>query len=558
MDVKDLEKIHIGIPKMCRYLEEGRVQRRDFLRTTTLLGLSAPVAYSLVGQITGDGIIPQARAQGTPRRGGILRVSMNVMDIHDPAILDWSQKGNACRMVIEPLVMLGADNVARPWLAESWEASDDLMTWTFRLRQGIRWNNGDDFMADDVVFNFTRWLDPATGSSNLGRFSSLTEQDAEGNARMREGAVEKIDDHTVQFNLRVADLALPESMTDYPALMVHRGYEEMGADFIANPIGTGPFQLDDFALGQRAVYSKRPAEDYWGDEVYIDGVEIIDHGDDPSAVLSALRSGQVDLIYEMSTDQVPTVRDIPDLVLYETVTAQTGVARMKVDEPPFDDVRVRRAVRACIDHPILLELGYQGLGEPGEDHHVAPVHPEYAELPRPTQDYDMARQLLAEAGYPNGLDLTIDCVAQPTWEPNTCQVIAEMVRPAGINLSVNIMPGGTYWDRWLVAPFGFTSWTHRPLGVTVLNLAYRCGVAWNETAYCNPDFDTLLDQANGTFDVDERRALMAQLEQIIQDDSILIQPYWRAIHTASRTNVQGFELQPAREFHFYGVWLSEA
>ncbi|MCA8933249.1 MAG: ABC transporter substrate-binding protein [Rhodospirillaceae bacterium] len=552
MDTKELERIHVGIPKMCKDLAAGKVSRREFLRTTTLLGLSAPVAYALVGEITGEEMIPAAHAQEEPQRGGTLRISMPVMEITDPATVDWSQKGNLLRFVIEPLVQLGADNIARPWLAESWEASDDLTQWTFRLRQNATWNNGDAFTADDVVATFTRWLDPATGSSNFGRFNALQNEAGDG---IREDGVVKIDDHTVQFNLRTADLGLPELMTDYPALITHRSF---AGDFQDNPIGTGPFTMTDFAVGQNASFARRPEGEYWNDGFWVDGIEVIDHGDDTNATLSALRSGQVDLIYEMQIGQVPAVQEVEELMLYETITAQTGVARMHVTEPPFDILQVRQAIQACIDHDLLLELAYEGLGVPGEDHHVAPVHPEYAEIPRIAQDYDRARELLAEAGFPDGIDITIDCVAAPTWEPNTCQVIAQMVRPAGINLTVNIMPGGTYWDRWTVAPFGFTSWTHRPLGVTVLNLAYRSGVPWNETGYANPDFDALLDQANGTYDVDERRAIMDQLETMLRDDAIIVQPYWRAIHTASRNNLRGFELQPAREFHLQNVWLAEA
>jgi peptide/nickel transport system substrate-binding protein len=186
------------------------------------------------------------------------------------------------------------------------------------------------------------------------------------------------------------------------------------------------------------------------------------------------------------------------------------------------------------------------------------VHPEYAELPEPTQDYDRARALLAEAGYADGIEITIDCVAQPTWEPNTCQVIAEMLRPAGIELTVNIMPGGTYWDRWTTAPFGFTSWTHRPLGTQVLSLAYRCGVPWNESSYCNPDFDALLDQAEATIDVEERRGIMAQLEAMLQEDSVIIQPYWRSVFTASSARVNNFNVHPAEEMQLNQVWLSDA
>ncbi|MEQ8965342.1 MAG: ABC transporter substrate-binding protein [Azospirillaceae bacterium] len=553
MHKDDLAKVHKAIPKLVDKLANGDVGRRDFLRTTTLLGLSATTAYTLAGKITGEPFVPAARAQGN--MGGTIRVSMNVKEISDPAIFDWSEKGNIARHVIEPLAQVGTDNITRPFLAERWEASDDLKTWTFHLRRGVKWNNGDDFIADDVIFNFERWMNPETGSSNYGRFAALRESNDDGSPMM-DGAVEKVDDHTVRFNMRVPFLALPESMGDYPALIVHRRFTEEGGNFPDNPVGTGPYLLEDFGVGERAVLVKRDPSEYWGEEVYLDGITYIDHGDDPAAWLAALASGQVDLLYRLSVDQVPAVQGMQHLQLYETVTGQTGVARMKVTEPPFDDVRVRKAIRLSMDHARLLELGYQNLGVPGEDHHVSPAHPEYAEIPEPTQDYEQARALLAEAGYEDGLELTIDCVAQPTWEPNTCQVIAEMLRPAGIDLTVNIMPGGTYWERWTTAPFGFTSWTHRPLGTQVLSLAYRCGVPWNESSYCNPDFDALLDQAEATLDVEERREIMADLEAMLQDDSVIIQPYWRSVFTASGANVNGFSVHPAEEMQLNGVWLS--
>ena len=554
MSLKDLGKVHRLIPRLCEQLESGRINRREFLRTSTLLGLSAGTAYGLVGKITGQDIVSSALAQETPRAGGVIRISMNVKEVTDPAIFDWSEKGNVARQVIEPLAKVGADNITRPHLAESWEASDDLKTWTFNLRQGVKWNNGDDFIADDVVFNFERWLDPAVGSSNYGRFSLL--RGPNDGDPMIENAVEKVDDHTVRFNLREPMLALPESMGDYPALIVHRNFVADGGDFAANPVGTGPFIMERYSVGEEAFYRRRE-DPYWGGEVYLEGVHFIDHGDDPAAWLAALASGQVDLLYRLFIEQVPVLQNLPHLEVHEVATAQTGVARMKVTEPPFDNKLVRQAVLKCMDHDQLLERVYLGRGLPGEDHHVAPVHPEYAELPKQTQDYDAARALLAEAGYPDGLEITIDCVANPAWEPNTCQAIADMVAPAGITMNVNIMPGGTYWDRWTVAPFGFTSWTHRPLGTQVLDLAYRCGVPWNESSYCNADFDALLDRANGIFDVEERREVMRQLEEMLQDDAVVIQPYWRSEFTASDPKVRNFKFQPANEINVSEVWLAE-
>ena len=552
MTRNDLEKVHSLIPRLCEDLQRGRMGRRDFLRTTTLLGLPAAAAYLLAGPITGGAVMPRAAAQDTPRAGGTLRISMNVKEITDPATFDWSEKGNLGRHIIEPLALVGSDNLTRPFLAERWEASDDLRSWTFHLRQGVTWSNGDAFGADDVIANFERWLDPAVGSSNYGRFALLRgPNDGDG---MIANALEKVDEHTVRFNLREPMLALPESLGDYPALITHRSFAGGDSNFADDPIGTGPFRLERLMVGEEAIYTRRDAP-YWGGEVYLDGIHYIDHGDDIAAWLAALASGQVDLLYRLSIEQVPAARNIPNLVLHEANTAQTGIARMKVNEPPFDNKQLRQAVLKCIDHEQLLQRAHQGMGLPGEDHHVSPVHPEYAPLPAPQQDYDAARRLLAEAGYPDGLELTIDCVTNPTWEPNTCQAIAEMLAPAGIRLNVNIMPGATYWDRWTTAPFGFTSWTHRPLGTQVLDLAYRCGVPWNESSYCNPDFDALLDRANGVFAVEERREIMAELEAMLQDDAVFIQPYWRSIFTASSQRVRNYHHQPAEEQHLNQVWL---
>jgi peptide/nickel transport system substrate-binding protein len=192
----------------------------------------------------------------------------------------------------------------------------------------------------------------------------------------------------------------------------------------------------------------------------------------------------------------------------------------------------------------------------GDDYHVAPVHPEHADLPPLKQDYAKAKRLLAEAGHPNGLKLRIDCVANPTWEQNTCKAIAEMVKPAGIDLEINIMPGGTYWDRWLSTPFGFTSWTHRALGVQVLNLAYRSGVAWNETSYNNPEFDKLLDEAGGLADVNERRKVMAKVQKVLQDDAVIAQTFWRSVFVARNTRVKNIYAQVAFEHHYNKAWLA--
>ena len=564
MSKKPLQSTHPYVPELKELLRNGEISRRDFLSTSTRLGVSLSAAYAMAGGVLGLGASAMARAD-TPKSGGVLRCSMNVKEMTDPATYDWSEKGNLARHMAEPLVRINKDNLAEPYLAESWKASEDLKTWTFNLRKGVKWSNGDDFIADDVVFNFERWLDPATGSSNQGRFSSMTRQidtgkkDKDGKPVMStvaaEGAIEKIDDHTVRFHLNRADISLPEALGDYPALIVHRRFSEEGGDLSKNPVGTGPFTLTRYSVGEVAEYKKRTDHPWWGGDVYLDGLVYIDHGDDPGPMIAALASGQVDCNYRTSVEQVPTLKSIPNLVTYETVTAQTGVARMKITQAPFDNKLVRKAIQACMDHTRLLQLAYQNFGAPGEDHHVSPIHPEYFKLPPPKQDYLLAKKLLADAGYADGLKVRIDCVANPTWEQTAVKVIAEMCRPAGIDVAINIMPGGTYWDRWMTTPFGFTSWTHRALGVQVLNLAYRTGVAWNETSYSNPEFDTLLDQAGAILDPRERSKVMKKLELILQDDAIFIQPFWRSEFLTATNKVHNIYCQVANESHFNKVWL---
>jgi peptide/nickel transport system substrate-binding protein len=356
-----------------------------------------------------------------------------------------------------------------------------------------------------------------------------------------EDAIQKVNDRTLRLNCKAAQLAVPEHLFHYPFFMLDPA--ENGA-FKVGMNGTGPFEIVAYNVGQNAVV--RAGKSYWGKPANLDEVEFIDLGTDSGALIAAMASRQVDGLYEVDFSELDAIKAIQDVVVHPVTTAQTAVARGKYDQKPFNDVRVRQALKLAIDQQKVIDIVFRGTGTIGEHHHVAPVHPEYAKLPMVKQDIPKARQLLAEAGYPNGIKLEIACKPSPAWELASVTVMTEMWKAAGIDVKINVMPSANFWQVWQSVPFGYTSWTHRPLGVMVLGLAYRSGVPWNESSYANPEFDKLLTQAEGILDPDKRRVVMAKLEQLMQEDGPVVQPLWRVVQTGYHKSVKGFRMHPSQ------------
>lgn len=372
---------------------------------------------------------------------------------------------------------------------------------------------------------------------------------------MRDGAVEKVDSHTVRLHLDKGNLAIPENLYNYPTAIVNRRFDEMGGDLSQSPVGTGPYALKLFAAGEEALLVRRE-DGYWGDAPYLDAIHYIDTGDDRTTMMAALASGKVDGIHEADVTQLDVLESMPGVEIQAVRTARTPVCRMKVDVAPFDDPRVREAITVSLDHRKLLEQGYLGRGLPAENHHVGPMHPEYARMPWRERDHDKAKRLLAEAGYTNGLSVSIDVGnTEGPWELATVQAMKEQLAPAGIQVHINAMPAAEYWDIWTKTPFGLTSWTHRPLGVMALNLGYRSGQAWNESNYNNPEFDQALDEANGELDPNDRRRKMEKVQSILQGDHVIAQPFWRNQYVATRDYVKGYRTHPTQYHQFQSVWL---
>lgn len=525
---------------LTRSADEGRLDRREFLALSSILGLS---------MATGIGAIPGAAVAQTPKRGGTLKIGQQILPINDPRVYDWPQKSNVARQFCEPLVRWQPDGSFTPSLLESWEVSDDAKTYVLKVRQNATWTNGDAFTADDVVFNIRRMADAnVEGNSMASRLNALRNGEEKIAA---EDAVVKVDDFTVQLNLRVGDITLIPSFGDYPALCVHPSFPEAG-DLATAPIGTGAFELVSFEVGGKAVLKRRENGKWWGGEALLDGIEFIDLGTDEAAFASAFSGGEIDMNDESSADYVELFES-QGLVREVAVTATTMVARMNMMAAPFTDPKVRKAVQMAVDNAIVLELGLGGLGTVAENHHVAPIHPEYAALPAVSADPKAALALMTEAGH---ADTELELISlDEGWLATSSAVIVEQLRDAGFKIKSTSMPGSTFWNDWTKYPFSTTNWGGRPLGVQVYAVAYRTGEAWNESAHSNPDFDAKLEQALGIFDPDKRRPLMAEMQKMLQDSGVIIQPYWSQLIMHRVNELQGYKRHPLREMHLEAVWL---
>jgi peptide/nickel transport system substrate-binding protein len=171
-----------------------------------------------------------------------------------------------------------------------------------------------------------------------------------------------------------------------------------------------------------------------------------------------------------------------------------------------------------------------------------------------TVDKDAAYEMLQESGH---ADHVFEIVSiDDDYRRNTTDAVAAQLRDAGFNVERTVIPGSTFWNDWTTYPFSSTNWNHRELGVIVLNLAYRSGVAWNEFGYANPEFDALLDEANGILDADARREVMARIQSILQEDAVTLQPYWRSLFRHHKPEIVNAQMHPKFEINIHHLGIA--
>jgi peptide/nickel transport system substrate-binding protein len=533
-------------------LQSNQISRREFLRTATLLGMSAAAAYAVAG------VPDPALAQPAIPSGASIRLAYPVNDVTRPQSVTSTELSNLTTPVVQPLTRLGADNVTRPLVCESWQASPDLKTWTIKLRRNAKWRKGRAFIADDVIANIKRLVDPANGSGSLSVMRPYLLRDVERDGKKTielwdANALEKVDDYTVRLNLKIAQVAIPEHLTQYTSVMVD---PEEGGILKPGANGTGPFEMTELEVQRRASYKKWPG--YWGRPAYLDTVEFIQPSDEEASTLAMLASKQVDGIQGLPFELMAVAKALPNVNVYSAVTAYTATLSFDCTQKPWSDPRVRLALRLAVDPAKQVELTLRGAGQQGEHHHVCPVHPEYAKLPPMPPNPAKAKVLLAEAGFPNGLSFECYVSSAPAWESVSLQGMAEDFRAIGVDLKLNVVPRPRYLELWDKVPAVYTDWAHRPLGIQMLSLVYRSGAPWNIGKWSNKEFDDLMTQAEGTVDPVERRKFMVRCEEILRTEGPMIQPLWVNVQTAYDKRVNGFQMNPTRAVFIEDLGVSRA
>jgi peptide/nickel transport system substrate-binding protein len=481
-----------------------------------------------------------------PRRGGTLRISVDQsVSVLNPLKTRVNPEYLVAELLYSSLTCLTPQMTAAPDLAQSWSANADLTEWRFTLRQGVLFHDGTPCTAKDVAASFAAVLDPKTasaGRTNVGPISQVVPED----------------DHTVLFRLTApyADLAVAVAYSN--AKIIPEAIAQGDLDQLARrAVGTGPFKLVTYEPDRQVVVERNPT--YYDSALpHLDRVEVLVYPD-PTAEASALLSGDIDLMAGADPAQFPRLAGRNGVVPLRTPSGQFLNVNMGCDQKPFSDVRVRQALALTVDRPAVVGFVAQGYGTPGNDTPINAAYHFYNKLPLKTPDIAKAKQLLAAAGYPNGLDLTMVASDTPDTRTQLAVAMREMAKPSGFRVTVQTMPHATYLAQvWKKGSFYVGFYNMQATADAIFSLLYTSNAAWNETRWDNAAFDKLVYAARVTADEAKRRALYDEAQEMMHEQVPSVIPAFFDLLAARRSYVEGYVLHPRGSvFRLDLVWLGD-
>jgi peptide/nickel transport system substrate-binding protein len=442
------------------------------------------------------------------------------------------------------LTRLAPNLSAAPDLADSWSAKPDLTEWTFQLRRDVRFHDGSPCRARDVVATFTAILDPKTASPARPNIGPIAE-------------VMAIDESTVVFRLRGPYADLPVALAYTNAKIVPAPIASGGLDQLArSAVGTGPFKLQEYEPDRRVLVVRNEAY-FDAPRPYVDRVEVLVYPD-PTAEGSALIRGDTDLMSTTPASEFGRLTTAPGVTALRTPSGQFLNVNMRCDQKPWDDVRVRQALALSVDREALVGFIAEGFGTPGNDTPMNAAYRFSTSLGLRTPDPAAARKLLAEAGYPNGIDATLVASDRPGSRTQLGVAMREMAKPAGFRIDVQTMPHATYLDQvWKKGAFYVGFYNMQATADAIFSLLYTSDSAWNETRWNNAEFDGLVGKARVTADLDRRAALYGQAQALMHEQVPSVIPVFFDLLAGRRHWVEGFLLHPrGAVFRLDQVWLT--
>jgi peptide/nickel transport system substrate-binding protein len=500
-------------------LTEGRIGRREFLQGATALGVSIAVATTLASKV-------QA---ATPKKGGKMRLAITgggSGDVLDPAqTLDSYMINVSHGQLRSNLTEIAPNGDLIGELAESWDASADAASWTFKLRKGVEFHNGKTMDANDVVASINHHRGEDTKSAAKGIIAAVEDVRADGK-------------DTVVFSLSGGSADFPYLVSDYH-LVICPAKADDSIDWQSG-IGTGGYVLQKFEPGVRTNV-KRHANYFKEGSAHFDEVETLFIAD-VAARTSALKTDEIDVMSRVDLKTVNLLKRSPDIQVFKTTGNQHLTLPMDTRQAPYDNNDVRLALKYAIDREQWLRVILKGYGELGNDFPIGPANQFRAttdDIPQRAYDPDKAKHHLKKAGM-SSLSVTLHAAATAfEGAVDAGSLFAETAKVAGIDLKVVREPNDGYWNNvWLKKPWCTSYWGGRPTEDWMFSQVYSEGADWNESFWSHERFNKLLIEARAELDQTKRRELYVEMQRILHDEGGSVIPLFTSYVHAASTKIQ--------------------
>ncbi|HMK85940.1 MAG TPA: ABC transporter substrate-binding protein [Steroidobacteraceae bacterium] len=523
----------------------GRIDRRLFLRHATRLGLSWPLIRALgagggFGAETASGAA-SGSATGSAERttlgaaGGTIRAGVAMPHgAIDPLRVNDSGSYQLLFQVAEFLCVTRPDLTLEPVLAQSWSHNEDGSVWTFKLRRDVKFHDGREMRAEDVVASFDRLSDPTGTSNALSVFRGL----------LSKGGTRKVDDYTVAFHLDAPNGNFPYavSIDNYNAVILPASYR---GNYESAFMGTGPFRIESYRPREGATFVRNP--EYWGPKALADRVELKFYADIQPRLI-ALQAGEVDLLDAVPVVMSPALSANPDIKILPVRSASHRQLHMRCDTGPFADKRVRQALALCLDRKKLLAGLCRGRGALGNDSPFAPLFPSTdPTVPQRDQDIGKARALMAAAGVAAGFDITLT-TERYTDIPEYAQLVQNFAKAIDIRIELKVETQALYYGKslpgqsdWLDSPLGITDYAHRGVPNTLLGNPLLSSGPWNSAHFKSASYDALVARYVKALDLEAQRRAAHDIQTLLLEETPLIISYFPDLLVPVRRDITGLD-----------------